>query len=84
MSNPSRKRFRGVKPQEKTARVTLSCGCVIKRIVDPWNWHAKYPCPFNVGHGYQLRWVNTWNIQYPDIIRWNDGYYNRDGTEKEK
>lgn len=75
--------YRRTAPREMGIRVTLSCGCVIMKRADPWNYHSKFSCTNNVGHGYRLRWMNTWNVQTPDFIKWNSGYYNADGTEKE-
>lgn len=42
--------------------IWLTCGCSVRGKTSPMNPRVKYPCPSNLGHGYQVRWA-----------RWQDG-----------
>lgn len=40
--------------------IGLTCGCMVNARNRPMNPKAKYPCPSNQGHGYNVGWV-TWH-----------------------
>lgn len=39
--------------------LTLTCGCRIRVYEPPNRPNAKFVCPMNLGHGYNLNW-KTW------------------------
>lgn len=51
-------KFRGWDRQRLDIAVLLACGCTVKRRIHPSNQHSKFPCPSNMGHGYNLAWVS--------------------------
>lgn len=36
--------------------ITLDCGCKLKVKTRPMSRNTKYPCPSNLGHGYNVLW----------------------------
>lgn len=44
--------------QRPDIAVLLACGCTVKRRIHPSNHHSKFPCPSNMGHGYDVPWAS--------------------------
>jgi hypothetical protein len=55
---------------EARGRVALAlvCGCVIRVRDRPRQVNRRYPCPSNLGHGYQVQWASyQYNDQEPNL-----------------
>lgn len=58
----------------RDCRTELSCGCVIKTRAEPMTEGARFPCPSNAGHGYNLPWIKAWKVGREDKLRINQKF----------
>lgn len=50
-----------MRPRQSRTRsvITLDCGCKIAMRDSPFRPHAKFSCPSNLGHGYNVGWTSA-------------------------